>query len=142
MGFLPIEGPYPQWQLPKVRWGLLPRSTVVVTVPHAESGHLKFIASAPAGASVKVTVDDGQAGEHVQKTDGPESSEMVLPLHAGKNVVALDYSLPQPDPAGGDRAFLFRDFELTALPRRPAEIAAGVPGAVGAVPPAAARMPA
>lgn len=115
-GFLPVEGPYPQWQLPKVRWSVLPRSTVTVTVPQAGNGHLRFIASGPAGASVKITLDDQPIGEHVQKTAGAESSEAVLPFHAGKNVVAMDYQLPQADSPAGGRAFLFRDFELTVVP--------------------------
>ena len=115
-GFLPVEGPYPQWQLPKVRWGLLPGSTVSVTAARAEIAKLKFLASAPPGASVRIKVNGELASEHVQKTGEAEFTELSLPLRPGENIVSLDYSVPRVEPTLGTRAFLFRDFELDTPP--------------------------
>lgn len=111
-GFNEIEGPYPQWHLPRVRWGTFPRSTITVTVPQASTGNLKFSATAPPGAVVRVTVNDQSAGEHVQLVARPESAEIPLPLRAGENIVALDYSFPDKAQPPGTLAFLYENFVL------------------------------
>ncbi len=112
-GLKAIEGPYPQWNLPKVRWGVFPGSSVVVTLPAAATGNLRFTATAPAGASVKIRINGEPAGEHLQQVARPEAAEIPLAFRAGENVITLDYSFPDQTPPPGTLAFLYREFQLT-----------------------------
>ena len=111
-GFKDIEGPYPQWELPKVRWGTFPRSTVTVTMPQTAAGLLRFTATAPAGATVQIKVNGEAVGQHVQQVGRPETAEVPLLLHTGENVISLDYRFPDGPQPPGTLAFLYRSFEL------------------------------
>ena len=60
-GFDPIEGPYPQWNLPKVRWGLGPGSTIAAAGPANAKARLVIEVSAPMEGQTMTLTMDGQA---------------------------------------------------------------------------------
>ena len=113
-GFLPPEGPYPEWELPTVRWSTYPESVVTVTVPAPEADVLRFSVSGPPGFIVRIKLDGVTINEHVQQTTSFEWSEIPLALHAGTNEVSLEYHSPTVQGDPGARALLFRDIEVDA----------------------------
>jgi hypothetical protein len=107
-GLGPIEGPYPQWGLDKVRWGNGPQS--VMRVMDSSEGQYKLMTEgrcAVAGAKMSLLVDGGAEGSYVFTTNGKfERAEFTLHLTPGQHELILSYS--DWDRAGGEsRAVLF-----------------------------------
>jgi hypothetical protein len=115
-GFGPVEGPYPQWGLPKVRWGLGSESAITASGRAGESAELVFEVRAPMPEqSVAVTIDGAQIGSFsVPNGAGfrTYSVRFVFPT-SGKAVLGLAYARP------AERAVLYRRLRVSlAAPSR------------------------
>ncbi len=113
-GFLPWEGPYPQWGLGRVRWAVGPQTRFAFTAPAARAAVLAISVRAdqPVRASLHFR------GQPVLQIDLPSGSgfqafTVPVDLQAGENEFVLTYenALTQA-PDGWQRAFLFRQLEL------------------------------
>lgn len=114
-GLRPAEGPYTQWNLPRVRWGF--------------GAQTKLFADGPPGAHFRLLLDARTVGLPNQNltvsVNGTISSQIVLsdsfiPVEAhvdfdqrGHAEIALDYSLPS------DNAVLYKTIVLEPLPTVP-----------------------
>lgn len=114
-GLGPLEGPYPQWDLPQVRWGLAPQVELKVCTPEALTLRVEWLASSPAAAQ-RVTVLI--AGEECAAVDvTPEATPQSIALHlpAGEHRIALRFAAADRSNADGlARAVLFRRLRLVA----------------------------
>jgi hypothetical protein len=93
-GFGPVEGPYPQWSLPRVRWGLGPGSKFVVP-SQSHAVNLVIEAQTPhAGQVMTIAIDGVERFRHTfQRADAPE--RIIVPLPQTPNArwdVELKYS--------------------------------------------------
>ena len=115
-GFGAIEGPYPQWNLPRVRWGLGPSSTF--SVPGSpNSSRLLLEGQTPhKGQVLTVRVDGKEVARHeFTGTDAPEQLIAELPDAGGRDrLVELAYSKWNPGTAADSRkmAILFRRIQI------------------------------
>jgi hypothetical protein len=109
-GFGPVEGPFPRWGLPKVRWGLGPASRFVVP---ARAARLAIEAQTAQPDQVLTVVVDGvETLKHRFAALGrPDALEVDLPPSRGApRVIELRYAR-WADPTAGDprkMAVLFR----------------------------------
>jgi hypothetical protein len=90
-GFLPAEGPYPQWNLPVVRWGLSPESKIVL--PDKLSGKINLDLSARGipGARLIVMINAVQVYNHVFSGNSFENIRTSFSTGPGANVVKFQY---------------------------------------------------
>jgi hypothetical protein len=107
-GLGPVEGPYPQWGLDKVRWGDGPKSILHVSAP--AQGEYELMTegrAAVAGERMTLQVEGRQAGSRAFDTNSRfERAEFKFHLTSGPHELELDYS--DWDRAGGQsRAVLF-----------------------------------
>jgi hypothetical protein len=119
-GIGPLEGPYPQWSLPVVRWGYGPASRFFVPAS-ARPSRLVLEAQTPhRGEVLSVKIDGVERLRHEFRTvDVPEAFAVVLPATAREGWdVELDYSQWSPGTAADPRkvAVLFR--KIQAVPDR------------------------
>ena len=110
------EGPYPQWNLGKVRWGLGPRT--VLTAEEASAGVYELIIEAkPAmtGEEMIVRLDGIEVSRHTF-ADDRQFDRLELPekLSAGRHQLEFDYSTWQK--SNRPMAVLFRVLELARKP--------------------------
>jgi hypothetical protein len=62
-GFMPIEGPYPQWNLPLVRWAQGNSARALFSMDTTDAGRLTMRARSDiAGQSIEVEIDGKRAG--------------------------------------------------------------------------------
>jgi hypothetical protein len=112
-GFLPIEGPYPQWNLSLVRWATGYSARAKISANTLGEGHLLMrVRSDIAGQSIDVKVDEEHAGTCDLSTPGVfvacsfsvnlNRPEAVLDLLFGKSGSAKD----------GGRSVLFTELRL------------------------------
>jgi hypothetical protein len=89
-----LEGPYPNWILPQVRWGYGPRSILSLGVDR--SGDYRISAWGRAvvpGLEMTVKVDGREIGRHVFANDRDfDRFTFELPLESGKHQVELSYT--------------------------------------------------
>ena len=116
-GLGPIEGPYPDWMLPQVRWGYGPKSELAVTANRAGEYPIKAWArGAVAGLKMTVKVDGREIGSHTFVNDRDfERFAFAVSLLPGRHAVELAYS----DWAkGADKpmAVLFKSMRLVPAP--------------------------
>jgi hypothetical protein len=104
-GFGPIEGPYPQWGLPRVRWGLGAGSTLVVSGAANAKARLVIEVRAPMeGQMVSIAIDGEPRGVFAAPSGTAfrrHEVEFAYPA-SGKAVIAFAYAKP------AERAVLFR----------------------------------
>jgi hypothetical protein len=115
-GFGAIEGPYPQWNLTRVRWGLGPSSSFVVP-GSLHSSRLLLVAQTPHKTQVVTVLVDGHEVKRHEfvGTDAPEEIIAGLPDAGGRDrLVELVYSKWNPGNALDPRkmAVLFRRIQL------------------------------
>lgn len=109
-GFLPLEGPYPQWSLPQVRWGLETVATISLSDRHPEPGRLRIVARSPLpGQEIGVFAGDREIG----RCRLPEANQKVdcmvdLPSLPGGADLQLRF-LHSGRPDDGFRSVLFLD---------------------------------
>ena len=117
-GFLPWEGPYPQWDLGRVRWAVGPGSRFAVVAEAAGEAVLRF--SVRADQPVHATLRQGGADLlEINLPGGTGFHAFAVPVkvQAGGNEFALRYEGKlAASPDGVPRALLFRQLELQARP--------------------------
>ncbi len=117
-GFMPWEGPYPQWHLGRVRWAVGPGSRFTLPADAAGAGVLRFSVRAdqPVRASLLLR---GAAVLHLDLPQSPEFRSFTVPvnLQIGANEFTLVYENELAKAADGfQRALLFRQLELQPKP--------------------------
>jgi hypothetical protein len=113
-GFGPIEGPYPHWNLPKVRWGSGRQNTLASTAAPNSRADLVFEVRAPVeGQTVTVIVDGRTVGAFAAPTGARFVRHEVAFAHStsGKAAITLAYAQEAP------RTVLFRRLQI--VPARP-----------------------
>lgn len=115
IGFLPPEGPYPQWQLPIVRWGLYPESRI--TLPDELTGKfvLKLTARGRQGTQLIVTLNGGEIYRHVFSGAPFDDIAVPSPLPSGKKVIVFIYDGISDGSDKLNRSILFQDIRLIPL---------------------------
>lgn len=113
-GLLDPEGPYPQWQLPVVRWGCGPSTTL--TFADRSGGAMRLVIdgrSGFAGQTMTVRLDDHTLAQHVFR-EPPVFERLDLPLDLGPgtHAVELDFTAWEPAPESPKRAVLFRTLQV------------------------------
>ena len=116
----PIEGPYPQWKLPPVRWGLMPGSRLA---PDPELGldrtggwfDLVFSAMGQMkGQEMIVRVDGREMGRH--RFADPrkfEDAGYTFDLQPGPHEITIDFARGQGSDPARQMAVLFQMMRLT-----------------------------
>lgn len=112
-GLGPMEGPYPQWQLGRVRWGLGSASRIRITPPRAGRYHLIISARAPQKQqAIAIALDGREIGDHAFTTvDQFEQINLPLDLSAGEHELKLSYTRPQ-NVQDHPRSVLFRRLQI------------------------------
>ena len=113
-GFLPWEGPYPEWKLGRVRWAVGPKTrfSLQAEAPGPALLRLSFRADQPVRATLQLR------GVTVLKIDVPQRPEfqdftVPVTLQPGDNEFVLTYESDlYKAPDGYQRALLFRQLEL------------------------------
>jgi Dolichyl-phosphate-mannose-protein mannosyltransferase len=101
VGLAPLEGPYPQWGLGQVRWGLGPATTITLD---ADSAHdMEFSARAQsqlADQKMTILLDGRKMAEHAFTVPG-NFDMVIVPMHLapGRHVLTLQYATWVTDPA-------------------------------------------
>ncbi len=113
-GFLPSEGPSPQWNLGIVRWGLWPQSNVDANLVGEWEVALGISLRSPVDQMVIISTN-GEPIREIEIPAGDSFSSFDIPLGRRKGQInlVLDYSTkPGEDIDGFLRAALFRRLEL------------------------------
>jgi hypothetical protein len=109
-----VEGPYPQWNLPKVRWGLGPAS--LLAVDGAQGGRMRLIISCYThipNQKVTVRFDGKRIAVHVLPVVGKVYRfETRLDVSRGPHSIELVYKDWVRDPPNRPRATLFAELQL------------------------------
>lgn len=113
-GFLGDEGPYPQWSLPIVRWGLGPSSRLQVRDTRGGSSTLVLEGRSDLRNQVMIVRLDGNeiARYHFTEPGKFETITIVLPLAPGSHNIELAYRVWQEQPNEPRRAVLFKTLRI------------------------------
>jgi hypothetical protein len=108
-GLLDVEGPYPQWGLGLVRWGLGPETTLGVEAERPARFQLSLEGRpASPGLEVKLFLDGETIARHVfQDPRRFEKLEVPVDVPAGKHSLKIVYSDWTRRPGEPSRALLF-----------------------------------
>jgi len=111
-GFLTPEGPYPQWKLPVVRWGLYPESRILL--PDKLSGTVKINLSAygQQGANLSITLNKTEIYHHIFKGESFEDIDIPLIVSSGKKVIGLKYDKFSGGKDEFNRTILFQNIRI------------------------------
>jgi hypothetical protein len=120
-GLLPEEGPYPQWQLPRVRWGQAPATTL--DVEEQGGGPMKILIDARSGfdgQAMTVRLDGQTLVSHAFREPAVfERIKLPVTLNPGPHTVELAYTASEPAPDSSRRAVLFRTLQIVPdVPKR------------------------
>lgn len=114
VGLEPAEGPFPEWDLPIIRWGGGPETVLRVTLDSKTRPRLRLaMRSDLAGQAVEVLWDEEPVTQiHLSPADGFTEHSIPLPRSApGKHRLSLCYS--QQGPANElNRAVIFQELRL------------------------------
>lgn len=107
-GMLPLEGPFPQWHTPRVRWGVAPGTVLETLVPEG-SYMLRMMCQTHAeGQVMTVRLDGKEIGAlHFVQTRDWEPLDLPVTLEPGPHKVTLEYTASNASPDAA-RAVLFR----------------------------------
>jgi len=113
-GLLPIEGPYPAQDLPRVRWGLAPIVRIRVRPPAGGAAVLRLaVLSQLPGQELAVRVNGAEIRRHVFRGTGSfERLRVDLPAPIPDGIVELVPKQRSDDADGRARAVLFRALRL------------------------------
>lgn len=109
----PTEGPYPARDLPVVRWGLGPQTTLLIQAPHA--GHYTFLMSGRPGLpgqEVTVSLDGKPLKTFPLKLDEFNHFSVPLSLESGPHQLVLRYNKCVQAAPGVCVAVLFEQLKL------------------------------
>jgi hypothetical protein len=111
-GFLQPEGPYAQWKLPVVRWGLYPESWIAL--PEKLSGTVKVILSARGqrGAKMSITLNKAEIFHHIFNGESFEDIAIPLTVSSGKKVVGFKYNNFYKEKDEVKRTVLFQNIHI------------------------------
>ena len=111
-GFGPIEGPYPQWSLPKVRWGRGPQSAIVAAGPANAKARLVIEVRAPMEGQAMTLALDGKALGALPAPSGAafqrHEVEFAYPA-SGKATIVIAYA------KNAERAVLFKTLRIVPI---------------------------
>jgi hypothetical protein len=111
-GLLPLEGPYPQWDLPTVRWGTDSKAVLKLTGPQGE-GHLYLRARSPFPGQM-ITIHHG--AQELGRCDLGTPNVFIdceAPVDALPKGAILELRFRHADdPATGGRAVLFTSLRI------------------------------
>ena len=113
-GIMPIEGPYPQWNLPRVRWGIYPATRLHVQCSQAGDYRLILDMRRSDDPRQAITVSiNGQTTitHHFTEAFEFQSLSVEMKLKAGDNTIELRYASGDPDGPPG-RAVLFSKMQV------------------------------
>jgi glycosyltransferase involved in cell wall biosynthesis len=115
-GLMPEEGPYPEWDLPVIRWGVRPRTELRFTA-HKKASSLSMICGPHhlSWQNVKVILNDREIGQ--MRFDNPgEFRTIEIPLEAcvGHNRVILEYQNWDKTDSGRATALLFKQLRIVS----------------------------
>ena len=118
-GLQPAEGPYPQWNLPVVRWGKWPRS--VLSIQSTDGRPVSLVLRCRAGMAdqmMRVRFEGTEVAAQ-RLSSVKDFIEVVVPLAVkpGGNIVEIEYD-PSPLGTPSVRAVMFR--EIVVQPAEPA----------------------
>lgn len=110
-GFLPLEGPYPQWNLPQLRWAIGAQAHLApgIVQPHSLflQGRTPF-----ADQLITVSIDGTPLGLCQLPKDGATGQcTFALPANFSGKDIALQFSHPGPA-SQGQRSVLFQEIVL------------------------------
>lgn len=96
-GFRNLEGPYPKWKLPKVRWGLGPETNMaVISAKQREVNIVLWVRTHIKGQDMEIMVNDQPIMKTLVKpnleTGKFQVIDVLAPLKEGANIVTLKYS--------------------------------------------------
>jgi hypothetical protein len=107
-GLYPVTGPFPQWNLPRVRWGGGRQTTLVAEGPAGKTARLMIEARTVGVAGQTLTVEiDGKARQSVPI--GDEMAALAVPLvfdSRGRADIVLKYGVPAQNAVLYKRLFL------------------------------------
>ncbi len=113
-GFLPFEGPYPQWKLGIVRWALWPQSTVVFTQYTPGQAILEITARSPYVQKMAVFHNDSKLTD-LSIGAGDEFSDWSIPIACESHHNVIEFVFEQEpvlEADGFQRAVLFKKLSL------------------------------
>jgi hypothetical protein len=120
-GLGPLEGPYPQWKLPRVRWGLGPSMSFTVNMPADRNGVLRLTAQSPwPGQTMSIIVARREVKRcGFTKVDAVETFDVPLAALAADSKVTVQF-LRWQEPTSSDPrklAVLFHDIAIVHPPK-------------------------
>lgn len=116
-GFLSPEGPYPQWRLGRVQWGLYPESRIPLPGNGARRLVLRASVRCDRGRRIEGRINGRVVGTHVQSHAGFADFEWTLDVAEDGGFLTLGYDGFAPESGTIQRAALFRHLELSGAER-------------------------
>src|SRR5439155_15994637 len=119
-GLGPVEGPYPQWSLPRVRWGLGRQTRLGFDSQGAGPMHLVLSCRAGIADQVLSVFLDGQQIHQQRLPPASAFTALDLPLpitHSGEHELTLQYA--GSDTASADpraRSVLYARLQILRMP--------------------------
>lgn len=111
-GFLALEGPYPQWNLPVVCWGLLPESKIILADAEKGKYQLNLSARVMPGAQMIISVNDTKIYSHVFSGYTFENINSSFSAAGQPTVLKFQYSGINHGRDLANRAVLFQKIKL------------------------------
>ena len=115
LGMAGVEGPYPQWNLPVVRWGLYPRTVLDVNFKGGGKAVLKVSGETNLPSeTMTVNLNGKDVYTYTFKSVSKfEDMEVPIELANGKNTIQFNYTAGDPNPAKS-MAVLFQKLTITS----------------------------
>ncbi len=112
-GLSAIEGPFPKWNIPPVRWGMYPETTVRVEAPSVQPVEIALQARAAIGQRITILLNDDVIGEYVFASDDFVPIRASGILRPGQNRFIFRYGFSDGSKEDArPRAVLFRAIDL------------------------------
>jgi hypothetical protein len=115
-GLNPLEGPYPQWELPAVHWGTFPETRLLIRSKVAGNAdlYMEVRRNDNEHQSFTVTLNGTLVGEHAFTGNFRfEPVHMTLPLRIGKNQLSITYAHNDQGGSPPNRGALFRVLQVS-----------------------------
>lgn len=113
-GFLPLEGPYPQWNLPRVRWALGEEARIRFSEAEWGASRLTFRAHSPLANQVITVLSDGVAAGSCSLPQVGQAVDCAIDLSIASGKPEIMFRFARADPSlDGGRTVLFYGIALT-----------------------------
>lgn len=113
-GFRRVEGPYPQWNLGRIRWAVGPSAAGIVRLPPGNNGHAKLttaLRKAPTVTTVRLLIN-GHVTTSMDLTTRSEAEFVNLPLVPVQDGDHIEFQFDGAEP--GANAALFKRLMTTS----------------------------